>query len=174
MFFLRTTLVLQLLGMSMLWSSSTRAADCCDSCGCAQELTRVCRPIYTTRRQETTVFDSLREDYCLPRHVKPVLRCRDCREAATACSACQQWCDEPKTRNRLIQKKLVEQVPTILWVTEYRCDDCAGGLPTEPPSAEHPSTEPPFIGPQAPAPPPEAEPFSVWKWLWHRESKITF
>jgi hypothetical protein len=144
------------MATSVITVPSFAADDCCDTCGCSRPLTRICRPVYTTKREQTSVWDSVCQEYCLPQHVRPVVRCDDCCTAPQACEQCQACEKEPRTRNRLIRKQYVERVPTILWVTEYRCDDCAGQHPK---GAQQPM-------PPTPLPTAEVKPVSTWQWLW--------
>ena len=104
----------------------------CDHCGCSAMLSRVCRPVYTTKRVESTVWEAVCQEYCVPRHL-PQPKCDDgCTCEQPVCYECQSPGNGPKTRNRLIQKPCVKQVPVILWVVEHRCDECAGDLPPAP------------------------------------------
>src|SRR5690606_25554944 len=118
-------LLLPALLLAMLPAAAS-AAGHCDGCGCQSKLVRVCRPVHTTRPVETIVWDVVSEEYCLPGRGDPLLPCNDC--AARGLDECLD-CRQPRSRNRLIRKKRIEHVPTILWVVEYRCDDCAGPPP---------------------------------------------
>ncbi len=155
-----------LLGLT---HAETRAADsCCTRCGGHSGVQRVCRPILTTKRVEVTCWDGVREEFCLPQ---------------------KDTCGEPyglvpgvlhptrgqiHSRNKLMRKTVIEEVPVVRWVVEYVCVGCRSAattattppLGTTPPvgntppadQRREPTPAPPRELPRKPQPAPPAEP----------------
>lgn len=116
---------------------------CCARCGRESGVRKVCRPIYTTRKVEVTYWDCVSEDFCLPLRGKCDGRTGSdgagndgagggCGAGEAGCtSGCDSCaggssgpCAEIRTRNRLLRKTCVKEVPVVRWVVQYVCDGC--------------------------------------------------
>lgn len=109
------TTVRILLGAAMLIAvipSAGAAESCCANCGTTDGLRRVCRAIRTTKHIEYTVWDSVCEEFCLP----------------LSASHAPEQRYQVRSRNKLMKKTLVSEVPVVKWVVDYVCDQCQSQL----------------------------------------------
>ena len=138
---------------------------CCARCGRQSCVVKVCRPVCTTIPVEITCWDCLREDFCVPH--RPTCggghqgSCDSggCDEQSGCgkpdCGACAAGrCAEVRTRNRLIRKTVVKQIPVVQWVVEYVCNDCCGRDGPVPEASPIAPPSPPLGPPPAPLPRP--------------------
>jgi len=156
----------------ILMEAAGAAEQGCARCGGKSGVRKICRPIVTTKRVEVTYWDSVCEEFCLPKKVQ----CHDggcgkCGRCGTGdhggcggkqdCGSCTAdpcaGCCRVRTRNRLLRKTEFREIPVVYWVVEYVCDGCNDqGVPV--PEA----APPPAAIPIPPAPPlPEAAPISM-------------
>lgn len=117
-------------------AASPAAAQCCARCGATEGLWEVSCPVYTTMRVEYTEWDCTPEDVSLPR--RPLFplwphfggagpsTCADCDAGHSAGSspgvACKFF-----SRNKLVRKTQVKEVPVWKCTIEYVCGQCRGG-----------------------------------------------
>lgn len=105
------TTVRILLGAAMLITATASAGageDGCANCGATEGLRRVCRPICTTKHVEYVVWESVCEEFCVPLSASDVAEGRS----------------KIRSRNKLMKKTLVAEVPVVKWVVDYVCDQC--------------------------------------------------
>ncbi|MBN2024902.1 MAG: hypothetical protein JW809_19145 [Pirellulales bacterium] len=109
------------------------AGECCSHCGGETHVRKVCRPVWATRLVEVVCWDVVCEEICLPgktprasRDGKPVA-CPDCKT---------------RTRQKLVRKTVVQEVPVLVWVVEYVCVPCARGATSDDAAAPTPALRP--------------------------------
>ena len=122
---------------SQFVAANATAGQCCSRCGDEGRVYKVCRPVRTTRLVEITCWDVASEEICLPG--RSTSRCQEgdsrgseCRHGGgIACPDCKT-----RTRQQLMRKTFLKEVPVVVWVVEYVCGPCAhGAAPGENPPA---------------------------------------
>jgi hypothetical protein len=125
----------------LLFPSVSPAAECCALCGSTSGLRRVCRPVLAVKPTEFTVWEAACEEFCLPRRGMPLTHAQE-GDAGETCGAesdgASAGADSFRrqctvhTRNKLMRKTFVQEVPVIVWQVEYVCQDCAPQPPPQP------------------------------------------
>jgi hypothetical protein len=119
-----------IVGIHLTGTSAIAAGPCCAKCGNHENVQCVCRPVYTTKYIEITCWDSACENVCLPSRSRNIEDCSAYRAILDFFTPTGRYATDvdktPKFRtcNKLVRKTYLQPVPAVVWVEEYRCQDC--------------------------------------------------
>ena len=108
--------------ISLVFTASVQAGDCCDDCGCDANCCKVCRLVPSTKKVTTPEYKCECEDFCVPGPSQRTV-CHD--ECGRKKIVYTPTCAEVRTRKKLVKTENTKTVPTTKWVVENLCPKCA-------------------------------------------------